>query len=104
MSYSVAKNSRKKEVNFDRSSTLTFCFRDSWCEILYFVRGYRVCCVGWQAAYGISSRSLSRAWEQVTDVAVAWMKQFFNHVGDIIMPDGVEINLPSYLNYQLLHG
>ena len=24
MSYSVAKNSRKKEVNFDRSSTLTF--------------------------------------------------------------------------------
>ena len=40
---------------------------------------------------------------QPTDVAVAWMKQFFNRVGDI-MPDDVEINLPIYLKYQLLHG
>ena len=77
--------------------------------------------MAWQAAYGISSRSLSRVWKQVksgvlqierkisssrsrkTDIAVAWMAHFFNCVGDI-MPDGVEINLPSYLNYKLMYG
>ena len=77
--------------------------------------------MAWQAAYGILSRSFSRVWEQMksgvlqiercisssrsrkTDLAVAWMKHFFNRVGDI-MPDGVEINLPSYLNYRLLYG
>ena len=76
--------------------------------------------MAWQATYGISNKSLGRAWQQMksgiliieskvnssrsqkTDVAVAWMRQFFNCVGDR-MPDGVEINLPSYLNFKLLH-
>ena len=79
-----------------------------------------VCSVAWQATYGISSKSLGRAWQQMksgvfilerklsssrlqkTDIAVPCMNQLFHHVGDI-MPDGVAINLPSYFNFKLLH-
>ena len=89
--------------------------------MLYVVCGHQVCCVAWQAVYGITTKSLSKTWKRVksgicqiephrcsrqsqkTDVAVAWIKLFVQRIGDR-MPDGVVINLPSFMNLKLLHN
>ena len=73
--------------------------------MLYFGRGHQVCCVAWQAVYGITKKTLSKAWKTVksdvcqiepqtsslrskkTDAAVTWIKLFVQHVGNR-MPDG----------------
>lgn len=50
----------------------------------------------------ILERKTSSSRSRKTAIAVAWMKGFFNRVGDR-MPDGVEVNLPSYMTKKLLH-
>ena len=78
--------------------------------------------MSWQAIYGISSKRIGKAVQQMkagihilerkgtsfnttrrTEIAMAWMKSFFSRVGDR-MPDGVELHLPSYLNFKMLHA
>ena len=64
--------------------------------MLYFGRGHQVCCVAWQAVYGITKKTLSKAWKTMksdvcqiepqisslrskkTDTAVTWIKLFTN--------------------------
>ena len=89
----------------------------------YIARGYKTCKDAWQAAYGISNRRLEEAlkWftnglviagenklnslgqRHKTNAAKAWMRLFFNRVGDK-MPDTLAINLPSYLDNRIIYG